>query len=65
MKKLVKVLKGIVKGYFIFDLICWSIVGIGEIVNAIVTHPNDSIIDCDYAVFKDALRKIKKVFGRD
>ena len=60
MKKVLKTILKICKGYLIFDVICLAVVGVGEVMENIRNNPHKTIIENDQEVWATAIKKIKK-----
>lgn len=64
MKKIMKITGKIVKWYVISDILLLAFTGGGEIVEAVVKNPKESIMDLNLRVYKNAAKKWNLLLGR-
>lgn len=62
VRKSIKVIGKIIKGYVILDVICLAIIGIGELIETYKNEPEESVIELDAIAFSKSIEKIKNSF---
>lgn len=63
MKKIFKIIGKIIKGYFVFDIICLAVVGAGELIEEYENNPEYSILDNNETVLRRTYNRFKKWLG--